>query len=153
MFWCLNYLNSTLLNVKGVDKICIKLSYVYMWDLRMRMCACAWINQTFLSSQARIQRGDLGIYLPSIFWKLMEKTRLALKFSQEIRTETRISNINLNKTEKTRLALKLSQEIRTETRIWRGVWSAAFMFGGYLRGICSALYIWRGGGYVPHYTP
>ena len=28
-----------------------------------------------------------------------------------------ISNINLNKTEKTRFALKFSQEIRTETRI------------------------------------
>ena len=47
-------------------------------------------------------------------WK---KKRLALKFSQEIRTETRISNINLKKTGKNRLALKFSQEIRTETRI------------------------------------
>ena len=33
-------------------------------------------------------------------FKLTEKTRLALKFSQEIRTEMRISNINLKKTEK-----------------------------------------------------
>ena len=50
-------------------------------------------------------------------FKLIEKARLALKFSQEIRTETRISNINLKKTEKTRSAFKFSQEIRTETRI------------------------------------
>ena len=48
-------------------------------------------------NQARFQRGDLGIYLPSIFWKwkllkmckLMGENRLALKFSLEIRTERR----------------------------------------------------------------
>ena len=74
----------------------------------------------------------------------MEKPRLSLKFSQEIRTETRISNINLKKTEETRLALKFSQEIRTEKRI------SNFNLKGYLvrniyvwggGGICSALYI------------
>ena len=40
-----------------------------------------------------------------------------MKFFQEIRTETRISNINLKRTENNRLALKFSQQIRTETHI------------------------------------
>ena len=76
------------------------------------------------------------------------KKRLELKFSPEIRTETRISNINLKKTEKTRLALKFSQEIRTETRIsnfklkrdlvlniyvWEDIWGDMFRII-YLRG-------------------
>ena len=94
-----------------------------------------------LHTQARIQRGDLGIYSPSIFWKckliqmfkLVGKKRLALKFSQEIRTETRISNINLQKTKKTRLALKFSQDIRTETRF-----SNFNLKGGLVRNI----YVW-----------
>ena len=85
-----------------------------------------------------------------------------MKFFQEIRTETRISNINLKKTEKTRLALKFSQEIRTETRIsnfklkevrniyvWGGgdIWGG----GGYL-GEYVPHYIFEGG-CVPHYIP
>ena len=80
-----------------------------------------------------------------------------MKFSQEIRTETRISNINLKKTEKTRLALKFSQEIRTETRIsnfnLKGdllrniyVWGGGGNLGGYVPHIFD-------GGCVPHYTP
>ena len=75
-----------------------------------------------------------------------------MKFSQEIRTETRISNINLKKTEKTRLALKFSQEIRTETRI-----SNFNLKGGsgpqHLRlgGGGGGGDIW--GGFVPYYIP
>ena len=58
-------------------------------------------------------------------------------WSDEIRTETRISNINLKKTEKTRLALKFSQEIRTETHI-----SNFNLKGDLVRNI----YVWGGGG-------
>ena len=84
-----------------------------------------------------------------------------MKFSQEIRTETRISNINLKKTEKTdlrgivskrsdrrdvliliwrkpkkkRLALKFSHEIRTETHI------SNFNLKGDL--VCN-IYVWGG---------
>ena len=59
------------------------------------------------------------------------KKRLALKFSQEIRRETRISNFNLK------------VDLVSNIYVWRGG-----IFGGdmfriiYLRGLC-----------VPHYTP
>ena len=67
------------------------------------------------------------------------KTRLPLKFSQEIRTETRISHFNLK------------GELVGKIYVWRDIWRG----GGW---ICSGLYIvnctvggdiWRG--YVPHY--
>ena len=124
-------------------------------------------------TQARIQRGDLGIYPPppppplnflevKIIKnvKLNGNKRLALKFSQEIQTETRISNINLKKTEKKkRFALKFSHEIRTETRIsnfnLKGGFDLQYLrlgdiWGGYLFRI---IYLRGGGLGVLHYTP
>ena len=67
----------------------------------------------------------------------MGNTRLPLKFSQEIRAETRISHLNLK------------GDLVGKIYLWG-------IFGGW--GMCSALYtvkctvggdIWRG--YVPHY--
>ena len=85
-------------------------------------------------------------------FKLMGK-----KISCEIFPRRRvISNINLKKTEKTRLELKFPQEIRTETR---GIWSATFTFGGdiwwgYLGGGGGGGFIpyyIPEGGYVPYF--
>ena len=80
--------------------------------------------------------------------KLIEKPRLPLKFSQEIRTETSISNFNL----KGNLVRKIY--------VWGDIWGDMFRIIHMKGGMCSALYtvkctvggdIWRG--YVPHYIP
>ena len=66
-----------------------------------------------------------------LIWRKPKKTRFALKFSQEIRTETCISNFNLK-----------GGSGPQHLRLWG-------IFGG---GICSALYIWGGGGCSALYT-
>ena len=51
------------------------------------------------STQALLQRGDLGIYLPLNFLKVKiikcKENPISVELSQETRTETRISNFNL----------------------------------------------------------
>ena len=89
--------------------------------------------------------------------KKTEKKRFAFKFFQEIRTETRISDIDLKKIEKkNRLALKFSQEIRTETRISNfnlkgGSGPQHLRLGGYLGGF--VLHYIPEGGCVPYFFP
>ena len=78
-----------------------------------------------------------------------------MKFFQEIRTETRISNINLKKTEKKRLALKFPKRFERKRvsnfNLKGGLVRNIYVWGRYLGGYVPH-YIFEGG-CVPHYAP